>query len=66
MSPWTRAQLATLVICSTFKAAGVECIGEKRRQAGCAPSQVAQAEAVRTGGDVLRNEPNFVFDQKGD
>jgi hypothetical protein len=35
-------------------------------RAGCAPPQVAQAEALRTGGDVLRNEPNFVFDQKGD
>jgi hypothetical protein len=28
MLPWRRAQLATQVICSTFKAAGVECIDE--------------------------------------
>ena len=54
-----RAQLATQIICSTFKAAA-DCVHRRERwRTRCAPSEAAEAEAVRTGAVLCETNPIF-------
>jgi hypothetical protein len=61
MLPWRRAQLATQVVCSTFKAAGVERIDENGGGApGVRLRKPPKHSDKNRGAPFLRNEPNLL------